>query len=191
MRSIIYLHGFHSSPMSEKAKLFVEYVEQNHPEIRVHAPQLAVYPIDAINTVETLVAELKNSTELLGIVGSSLGGYISTYIHNKYDVPAVVINPAVKPFELLEEYIGEQIHPITGEQYVLEPRHMLQLKHIYQSKIKNPDKVWCLQQEGDEVLDYRQACEHYKEAILTLEPGGDHSFVGFNRHLPKIVEFFL
>ncbi len=189
MRSIIYLHGFHSSPMSHKALLFNKFIQTHFPDIVVHTPQLSVYPLQAIQQVERLVEE--HYPNLLGAVGSSLGGYLSTHLHNKFGIKAVVINPAVKPFELLEDYLGPQEQPITGEQYELEAQHMSQLQSIYQPFVNEPKKVWCLQQEGDEVLDYRQAVEHYKESKLTLEPGGDHSFVGFDRYLNKIVEFLL
>ncbi|GAA0292348.1 esterase YqiA [Psychrosphaera haliotis] len=193
MASIIYLHGFHSSPLSEKAVQFNQFMKLHHPDIKVYTPQLHVHPQQAISEVETLVESIKqtNDFELIGIVGSSLGGFISTYIHNKYNVPAVVINPAVKPFELLEDYVGKQVQPITGEEYLLEPHHMDELKAIYQPTLHDSSKVWCLQQEGDEVLDYRQAAEHYQLAKMTLEPGGNHSFIGFKRYLPQIVDFFL
>ena len=189
MASILYLHGFHSSPMSEKAQQFVRYIESNHADIQVITPQLALTPDRAISQVDSLIDA--HFTDLIGVVGSSLGGYLSTYIHNRYGLPAVVINPAVKPFELLKEYVGEQTHPITGQQYSLTTTHMLDLKKVYQPSLKQPSKVWCLQQEGDEVLDYRLAAEHYKDANLTLEKGGDHSFVGFRNYIPKIVDFFL
>ncbi|QTH64964.1 esterase YqiA [Psychrosphaera ytuae] len=189
MPSILYLHGFHSSPMSEKAQLFSQYIKQHYPQVSVIAPQLAVTPDIAINQVEALVEQ--HYPELIGVVGSSLGGYLSTYLHNKYGLKAVVINPAVKPFELLSDYLGPQIHPITDQSYTLTPSHMCDLQRIYQPFLKQPEKVWCLQQEGDEVLDYRMAVEHYKESKLTLEKGGDHSFIGFSNHLPQIVEFLL
>ncbi len=189
MPSILYLHGFHSSPMSQKATEFKAYINKHHPELHVESPQLATTPDIAITQVESLVDQYYG--DLIGVVGSSLGGYLSTYLHNKYDLPAVVINPAVKPFELLSGYLGPQTHPITGQDYVLSTSHMSDLQQIYQPFLRNPQKVWCLQQEGDEVLDYREAKQHYSEAKLTLEKGGDHSFVGFSNYLPKIVEFLL
>lgn len=189
MPVILYLHGFHSSPMSQKAMQFKNYIQQHHPDIEVVCPQLGVTPDVAINQVEALVDT--HYSDLIGIVGSSLGGYLSTYLHNKYDVPIVVVNPAVKPFELLSGYIGPQTHPITNQDYVLSANHMSDLQQIYQPFLRDPSKVWCLQQEGDEVLDYREAKQHYSEAKLTLEKGGDHSFVGFSNYLPKIVEFLL
>jgi len=187
MSHILYLHGFHSSPYSEKAMLFKRFIEQNHPQLSVIAPQIDVLPGQAVQQVTDIFKQY--GEQIIGLVGSSMGGYLSTYLHNEFDVKAVVVNPAVKPFELLAGYLGEQVHPVTNQPYTLEQGHMSELKAIYQEKLRNPKKVWLLQQEGDEVLDFRQALNHYQDCRVTCEVGGNHSFDGFERHLPAIVEF--
>ncbi|MEE2653697.1 MAG: YqiA/YcfP family alpha/beta fold hydrolase, partial [Pseudomonadota bacterium] len=37
--------------------------------------------------------------------------------------------------------------------------------------------------------DYRLAVAAYRDCKQLVEPGGDHSFVNFEAHLPAIVEF--
>lgn len=186
MHNILYLHGFHSSPSSAKITIFQQYITEHCSNIKLVAPQLPCKPKQVMNLLEQLIEQENFSA----VIGSSLGGYLATFIHNKLGIPAVVINPAVKPFELLHDYLGEQTHPITGEHYQLTEQDMIDLKALYQAKIKMPDKVWLLQQEKDEVLDYRQALERYQGCKITFELGGDHSFVGFDRFPAQILEFF-
>ena len=50
-------------------------------------------------------------------------------------------------------------------------------------------RIWLLQQEGDEVLDYRVALDYYRACQITREAGGNHAFIGFERHCAGIVEF--
>ena len=122
-------------------------------------------------------------------MGSSLGGYLSTWLNAHYGFKAVVVNPAVKPYELLSDYLGEQVNPYTGEHYVLEQKHIEELKALDVASISQPSDFWLLQQTEDEVLDYRQAVTKFQGAKQTVEEGGDHSFVDFERYPQKIIEF--
>ncbi|NVK26211.1 MAG: esterase YqiA [Gammaproteobacteria bacterium] len=185
MQYILYLHGFHSSPNSEKAAIFKHQIQQCFPEVQVIAPQLPCRP----QGLEKLLNDLCNQYSFVGVVGSSLGGYLATYLHNRMKIPAVVVNPAVKPYELLSDYIGAQTHPITGEQYELTEHDMLLLKTLDSEKIAEPNAVWLLQQEQDEVLDYRQALSKYRDCRITFELGGCHGFDSFERFPIEIVKF--
>ena len=189
MASILYLHGFHSSPQSQKSLLFKQQLTQSHPNIQLIAPQLPAIPEQAVTLITDLVEQHKQ--DLIGVVGSSLGGYFATYLHNQYRLPIVVVNPAVRPFELLIDYLGWQVHPITGEKYQLKLEYMDTLKRLYAEEVAEPDKVWLLQQEEDEVLDYRQALKHYSQCKIHFESGGSHEFEGFERFPSAIVDFLL
>lgn len=124
---LLYIHGFNSSPLSHKANVMKEYCAQHRPDIKVVVPQLPCFPEQAAQCLLDLVEQYRNDYQI-GLVGSSLGGYMSTWLNSQFGFKAVVVNPAVKPYELLLDYLGEQENPYTHERYILEPHHIDELK---------------------------------------------------------------
>ncbi|WMN87668.1 esterase YqiA [Vibrio parahaemolyticus] len=185
---LLYIHGFNSSPLSMKANLMREYCQQHRPDIKVIIPQLPCFPQLAAQLLLDIVEQYQNDYRI-GLVGSSLGGFMSTWLNSQFGFKAVVVNPAVKPYELLVDYLGEQTNPYTDETYTLETCHIDELKALDVQSIASPDAFWLLQQTEDEVLDYRQAVNKFAQSKQTVEQGGDHSFVGFERYPAKIIEF--
>ncbi|MUJ24703.1 esterase YqiA [Aliivibrio fischeri] len=185
---LLYIHGFNSSPLSHKAQVMAEYCKVHRPDIKVIVPRLPSYPSQAAEYLIQLVEEYKDTYQI-GLVGSSLGGYLSTWLNHRYGFKAALVNPAVKPYELLVDYLGKQINPYTQEEYFLEEKHMAELFALQVETIHSVDDLWLLQQEGDEVLDYRQAVDKYSACKQTIEKGGDHSFVNFERYPEQIIQF--
>ncbi len=185
---LLYIHGFNSSPLSMKANLIREYCLQHRPDIQVIAPQLPCFPQQAAQMLLDIVEQYQHDYQI-GLVGSSLGGFMSTWLNSQFGFKAVLVNPAVKPYELLVDYLGEQTNPYTHETYTLEACHIDELKALDVQSIALPSSFWLLQQTEDEVLDYRQAVSKFAEAKQTVEQGGDHSFVGFERYPAQIIEF--
>ncbi|NLS12323.1 esterase YqiA [Vibrio sp. SM6] len=185
---LLYIHGFNSSPLSHKAQVMAQYCQEHRPDITVLTPQLPNYPQAAANALLSIVESHRDSHHI-GLVGSSLGGYLALWLNQQFGFRAVLINPAVRPYELLAEYLGPQTNPYTSEHYHLESHHIDELKALDVVTLASPSDFWLLQQTGDEVLDYRQAVTKLAQAKQTVEQGGDHSFVGFERYAADIVDF--
>jgi predicted esterase YcpF (UPF0227 family) len=186
---VIYLHGFLSSPQSLKAQQTLEYAKQHYPELAFELPRLPAHPLPTAMMLDELVERYKGWE--LRFIGSSLGGYLSSYLLEKYQGKAVLINPAVQPYKLLSDYLGPHINPQTNEEFVLEKIHTQQLEHLDTNVLKQPSDYWVLLQTGDETLDYRLAQKKYAGSKMTIEEGGDHSFQDYPRFLPEIFRFLL
>ncbi|WP_116475132.1 YqiA/YcfP family alpha/beta fold hydrolase [Zobellella maritima] len=186
MANMLYLHGFNSSPNSVKARLMQEHLQQHRPDIRFVCPQIAATPALAWSQIATLCEELEGP---FGVAGSSLGGFWATRVAEQFGVRAVVINPAVNPHILLRDYLGAQQNPYTDERYQLSEAHMAELEALRVDKPSCLDRIWLLQQQEDEVLDYREALEYYRFARVCIQKGGDHSFVGFEHYCAQVVRF--
>ncbi|GHE84312.1 YqiA/YcfP family alpha/beta fold hydrolase [Thalassotalea profundi] len=185
-KNILYIHGFNSSPQSLKAQQTKQYLSEYFPDINFYCPQIKSSPTAAIAQLTQI---LKSNSGTWSIMGSSLGGYFSTYLSEKYQYPAVIINPAVRPFELLNDYLGEQTNPYTNEVYTVTEQYIDDLKALEQQEITKKHYL-VMVQTGDEVLDYQQAVNKYQQCQLIVQQGGDHSFVNYSELLPKIAQFF-
>lgn len=188
--NVLYVHGFNSSPRSLKAQLTQQYLAQHHPEVNFHCPQLATSPKAIIEQLQLLIeTPVASNNQAWFLIGSSLGGYFSTYLAHKYQLSAALINPAVKPYQLMQDIIGLQTNPYTNETYQVTSSHVGDLKTLEQDKLVENNYLVMLQ-TGDEVLDYRQAEQKYQQCRLIVQQGGDHSFIDYQDMLPEVIEFF-
>lgn len=184
---LLYIHGFKSSPKSHKAQVMTDFIEQEFPEVHFYCPQLAYSPKHAAEQLEAIINSAPEDN--WGVIGSSLGGYFAHHLVEKFGGKAVLVNPAIKPYELLTDYIGEQQAYHSDETFIVEPYFMDDLKAI-EVGIKDKSNYLVMVQTEDEVLDYQQAVEKYQGCQLIVQEGGDHSFQDFDKMLPNIVEFF-
>lgn len=184
---LFYIHGFNSSPQSAKARLLARAVADK-PHVRYQVPTLPYDPARAIATLQTAVADCL--PERVGLIGSSMGGFYGTFIAERLDLPLVLVNPAVRPFELLQDYLGENENIYTGEKYSFTEQHIQQLRELDVVPVTSVQRYLLLTQTGDEVLDYRQGVTKYAGCRQIVEQGGSHGFDGFEQHLQTIFSFF-
>jgi predicted esterase YcpF (UPF0227 family) len=184
---IIYIHGFASSGFGSKPQKFKEYFEEEIITI-----SLPTIPNLAIDTLEQIVEAFLIKEESVYLVGSSLGGFYALYLANKYDLKAVLINPAIDPFSTLDRYEGVDFvtNYYDNSRFEFTNNHIQSLKNYEVDYIKNPENFITLLQEEDEVLDYSVAALKLEETELIIEEGGNHSFDGIERYFRKISGFF-
>ena len=184
----LYLHGFLSSPDSLKAKQLQQYFNDQGCGWQIAIPALPFEPEQAIAVAEQAYGELLQDSriEKVLIIGSSLGGYYATYLAEKYNCKAALINPAVAPYNLFENYLGPNKHYYSGETHILTMDHIDQLKALDVVTVNQADNLLLLLQTEDETLDYRLASRKYQSSPSWLESGGNHSFENFMERIEMI-----
>ena len=86
MPTLLYLHGFNSSPESKKAQQTRQWFEHNAPEIEFVCPSLPPYADAAISLLEKLINERR--PDQVYLIGSSMGGFFATTSSNVWVVGA-------------------------------------------------------------------------------------------------------
>lgn len=180
---IIYIHGYGSSGLSDKARHYQKlFADQGFI-----APTLSTDARLAMHTLDALVESfLKHGP--VGLMGSSLGGFFAIYLAHKYGIPAVLINPAIPPWDL--DLSLQSVSNARRFQWQAE-----QLKRLEPFRVVNPElavqqRCLLLQQMGDEVLDPQLALDYLSGAQQIIEQGGNHRFSGIERHDEAVRQFF-
>ncbi|WP_039916596.1 YqiA/YcfP family alpha/beta fold hydrolase [Cellvibrio mixtus] len=188
MAALLYIHGFLSSPQSFKARQTRFWLAGNYPEIDFYCPQLPPYPAETQAILESLVESLLPQPVYL--MGSSLGGFWATWLAEKYNLRAILINPAVQPQNFMPAYLEVDLKSYhTDDSYRLHAQHIDEIIAA-DTPVTRHANYWLLVQTGDETLDYRQAVQKYTGCKQTIEEGGDHAFQGFERYFHDYIKFF-
>ena len=178
MTAFLYIHGFNSSPGSQKARQFTAAMQRLGLADGLRVPALHHHPRQAM-------AELGQPL----LIGSSLGGYYATWLAERHGLKAVLINPAVAPHRLFDGQLGPQTNYYSGETWELSLDHVAALAELEVAAPVDGSRYQVWLQTADETLDYRAAERFYRAAALRIESGGDHSFQRFVSHLPTLLAF--
>jgi len=188
--TIVYLHGFRSSPASIKAARLRDYVAAlpSATKPRLHIPELTHRPAAAVAEVAAWV-EREADPKALTFIGSSLGGYYATHLAERFGARAVLVNPTVRPYSDLQPLRGVQTNLHTGATFEVTQAHFDELIALRVARITRPERYLLLVETGDEVLDYREAVAFYGGAFQYVRGGGDHTFTEFESQLLVILRF--
>lgn len=186
---IAYIHGFLSGSQAVKSRILKKFLENHHPHLDFLAPDFPDTPQEAY---EELCRFTRSALEYgeLGLVGSSMGGFMSTLLSIKFGVKAVLLNPCIHPQDYFEKLIGPNQNPFTKTQFVLD-RQMLDYveQKDREAQAFDPELLSVWLQQGDEVLDYTKAEKFFAKARPHVIAGGQHAFADFESYLPKMIEF--
>jgi len=155
---------------------------------RLWVPDLPHRPAAAIAAVAAH-AERDGDPAAATFVGSSLGGFYATHLAERFGARAVLVNPAIRPYDDLAPYAGEQVNLHTGETFVVTDAHFAELAALAVARITRPSRYFLMVESGDDVLDYRAAIAYYAGAFQFVQGGGDHAFHGFAGQVPALVRF--
>lgn len=185
---LLYLHGFRSSPRSNKAQRMAAWCARHRPDLNWACPQLPPSPRQALASLQALVARWPVAT--MAVVGSSLGGFYATVLAEHLGCPAVLLNPAVEPARDLAAYVGEQtqFHD-PARHFSFRREYVDELHALAPASITRPERYFAIVARGDEVLDWRETTARYAAAHIKLLDRGDHALSDFEDHLPDIVHF--
>ena len=183
---IIYLHGFNSSAESKKSKILDSYLKEEKL-IDLESPNLYTSPSKAISQIEKIIKEYSNRVCL---VGSSLGGLYATFVADKYDLKSVTINPVVRNhISGMKDLVGSHKNFHTDEEYEFTMKDYLDLQKLGLKELKNPLNHLSLIKMSDEVLDHNKTLAYFSKSYVLSEKGGNHSYDDFYEKIPLILDF--
>lgn len=184
---IVYLHGFRSSPNSNKAKLLRAALAARGFAAQFDCPQLPVSPRAAIDLVLERTAAVAPSE--LALIGSSLGGFYATWIAEQLGCAAALLNPAIRPWDDLRAHTGPQ--PVFHSDAVIDvrPEHLDELRAFDTPRVTRPRRYFLLAASGDAVIDYRDMRAKYADCRQHVIAGSDHSLSDFGRYMDEILSF--
>lgn len=185
---LLYLHGFRSSPHSNKARIMADYVSAKHSKVRWWCPQLPPSPREAAALIAEGIASWPRQS--MAVMGSSLGGYYASWVAQLARCKSVMINPAVNPARDLEKYIGEQSSWHDPEdKFFFRPEYIEELRQLDTRAMTPAAPEMVLIAQGDEVLDWTEMSDRYPYALQLVQEGGDHALTDFAEYLERIDEF--
>ena len=187
---LVYLHGFRSSPNSTKAVMTGEAVRALSTSDNVYewyCPQLLASPKESIDMVVKHIDQ--SNADRIVIIGSSLGGFYTNYLAQKYQCKGIALNPAVYAARELEPHVGMMTAYDSEEPFDFKAEYIDELRALQVDQITNPERYFLIAAKGDELLDWREMVAFYPGSKQLILEGSDHGIADYVNHLPAVIDF--
>lgn len=184
---ILYLHGFRSSPQSNKASLIRAAMAKRGRHAEYLCPQLPASPRAAIATAQAAMNGIDPAQ--LTLVGSSLGGYYATWLAERCGCRAVLLNPAIRPYDDLRAHLGQQPVFFSDATIDMKPEYLGELATLDTPRITRPERYLLVAATGDELIDYRMMRDKYAGCRQRIIQGSDHPISDFAQYLDEVLAF--
>lgn len=184
---ILYLHGLNSAGTSHKAAQLRERlapIPVLSPTYPAHQPLQAVQQLS--RELQTQVLQASRNHQPLLLVGSSMGGFYGQYLARQFSIDhLVMINPALRPWELLKQVVGWQYNQALDEGYYLSEEVAVATRQYAIQDVNDGVATSLLLDKADELIDWRIADSIYTGiGEIHAFAGGSHAF----EHMDEAVE---
>jgi predicted esterase YcpF (UPF0227 family) len=183
---ILYLHGFRSSPQSRKAQQVQAAMQALGRVDDYLCPQLPASPRAAAQLIEA--AARLEAPDDLSVIGSSLGGYYATWLAERTGCRAVLLNPAITPYDDLRDYLGTQPVFFSEQTIEIRPEFMDELRTL-ETAVTRPERYFLVAATGDRLIDWRTMVAKYDGCRQRIFDGSDHELSGFAEVLDEVLAF--
>ena len=184
---ILYIHGWNSYKGARKAVLLKNEINSSK-NFEVDSITLKSHPKEAIQQLSNYIEDHKEQRKV-HLIGSSLGGYYATFLSEKYNLKAAMINPAVWAYKIFKNDMGSNENLNTGEKYFIDDLWVQSLKDIFIENITVKNYLVLLQ-TGDQTLNYKFAKQYFEGSNLIIDEGGSHSFENLELKIPEMLLHF-
>ncbi len=211
LKTILYLHGFRSSPASFKARVMARHLAQRGVQIvdgagvcggggalaaaaqaqgmgvRFVCPPLPISPAQAMQ----LLLEQHPLGPGDAVVGSSLGGFYATWLAERSGCRCALLNPAIDPARGLAAHLDVRTYFHSDQPFEFKPHYLDELQAWQVLQPSRPERYFLLAAKGDELIDWRDMVEHYGGAAMHVLEGSDHAISDFENHVAEVADFLL
>jgi uncharacterized protein len=187
---VVYLHGFRSSPRSSKAQMTgdaIAHREKQGAPIEWYCPQLLASPRESMDMVQRHIDAVK--PDRLTVIGSSLGGFYTNYLAERYGCKGIALNPAVRAGRELAPHVGMMTAYDSEEPFDFRAEYIDELNRMQVESITLPERYLLLAATGDELLDWREMAAFYPGAQQIIIQGSDHGIVNYSDYLNAVIDF--